>query len=1722
MPDIRNTNADHWYLHVDLDAFFASVEQLDHPEYRGKPVIVGGKPDDRRSVVSTASYEARAFGVHSAMPTFQAYKLCPQGIFVHGRMHRYAELSHQIMNIFRDYSPDVDQMSIDEAFIDLTGTEKLFGPPQETARQIKARVKEETGLTVSIGLAPTKYLAKIASGLSKPDGFYHIKAGEEENFMLNLPLNKVWGLGPKSLELIRSKGLNSTRDIYEKEYDTLEFLFGKNMAGFLYNVVRGIEKESFSRETKSHSISAETTFPYDLTDIYTIETELLELAQGVFFRLLKEESFSRTAFVKIRYDDFSTGTIQETIDRNIITLDSFYEIIKRLFEKRYQNGRGIRLLGVGFENVVKEEKPYQQDLFSTNNDEKKQAVEKAILKLSKKHPEIKVSKARTLKALLFALLIPLAAGQLQAEESSVEAGKEEKEAPVYLFDYDINDKTHVDFSASGLWKAEFTGGLDFSFGNGTDFAVSTSLPVFKQETDISALLTLNNHWYFEAAFADEFTRNTLAFGYKGDGIIRSFRLANRGITMPEGYSAEHFGYSLRGGNNQAPGMSLHLVSPSEKIQADFLVRYDMTETKSEIYYGMNKVTDVKISAADFAYGREFYFPEGTDGKLIEIKNIYVENTAGSYSDSNGRTYRKLSGDEYATVRNHLYLSPEAGGGKNSDGDIPCILLTFNSSATPAALISQAGSWSDQTSFFGKIQQALGGNGNYQIEDYCYELLTEIDGDTSLKIQNYEGFSPFLCPSVYECGSKKEADFLVIAGKSEVAVTKYKAAQADETYTKLFENYFDKDINSVRVTNKETQQNIYPFAEDCPEIYLKLTTKTDLAIRVRSYSPVKEILLSKKAAAGTVQVYKNGILLNGTVFNENTGVLELNTSVSNTDQLLITWQEESSDFSDGAFAAAAGMKINFLPELTSDFSLTTRLPVNQKEVYLENGLQKNSFTAFTAGLTWEKYGFKISDKSNISLLNDNTADGLLLYSWQELMEDWQEEIDANPKSKTLAPEKSDTVCFTPQDFSAYKKLSLEFALQESEALTEEVIDDSSKPFTGPLTLIFDEDTGTSQAGNEAVYLYIKDLQQLGLSKETHKLEISTDGNEVTLDGSAIPKDFYNLKINNEVIPSRLKIEISESSGLTANRQKVLIETVTFNEAEFYGTFRNYTAAEYKKEGSLLKVKDFDLLKDFQASLESDQGSGNFSKPSPFVSAKTKGAFTFSGVQLSADAAIQNLAEKAELSEAGHSLKTDKELKIFKVLSVEDTYRYKPAVNELRKENAFSLDFTSLKVPFKTSLQTSAYNSQFHAKQDSTITAAYNQKILEGDAGLNVKLNLSQKIIQEEEDITSNYAKSWADISALEFSDGKEKASERNSLWSFALTGSAPFNKGLLTIKPKLTYELSDKYNLSEESQTSSLSSSLSSASAPAQFTDKEYLSFLLPFTSDTKFFSFEIARTGGGLTESIYGGDYKEDNKMLFDLQDQRKWFYSSIPFYELFDSSLADKITDSYSAKYEGNFRRTLFNSKKDIFIPSALTLAVTREINQQPPLADLYQFKAVITNNSINNFGSSSSGKQFDWFTQEELTTRLSAIVKVPASQPECFKINIQTFAQLILFITEKATLTEQFNFSIEDKANWNFLNTIAWSRPSQTSLLTALLYLAIPSTKNTSMAISRKDIFTGGLDRTDAVMQQKYSYEHKVEIGFLEYYSVNAGVSGTLILNQEKADRFNLSLSLGAKAEF
>lgn len=383
------------YFHIDLDAFFASVEQLDHPEYRGKPVIVGGLPGDRRAVVSTASYEARKYGVHSAMPIAQAVQLCPKGIYLRGNHRRYQEKSSEVMDIFSNYSPDVTQISIDEAFLDMTGTERLFGPPAELALKIKKEILNRTGLTVSIGIGPTMYIAKIASGLNKPDGLTIISAGDESKFMVSLPLEKLWGCGTKTLEHIKRAGFRTTADIYVKPVEYLVTIFGEGTGRFLYNAVRGNKDLVFGAEAKNRSVSSETTYDFDLYDTYAIETAIMALAENVIFRLHKENVRSRTVAVKIRYEDFTTCSIQSTSDFPVANADDLFERCVSLFKKKYEHGRGIRLLGISCENVEDKSVPVQQDLFDFGNT-KKSKVEKAIFSMEEKNPQLKIHKARLL------------------------------------------------------------------------------------------------------------------------------------------------------------------------------------------------------------------------------------------------------------------------------------------------------------------------------------------------------------------------------------------------------------------------------------------------------------------------------------------------------------------------------------------------------------------------------------------------------------------------------------------------------------------------------------------------------------------------------------------------------------------------------------------------------------------------------------------------------------------------------------------------------------------------------------------------------------------------------------------------------------------------------------------------------------------------------------------------------------------------------------------------------------------------------------------------------------------------------------------------------------------------------------------------------------------------------------------------------------------------------
>ncbi len=383
------------HFHVDLDAFFASVEQLDNPEYRGKPVIIGGDPASR-GVVSTCSYEARAFGVHSAMPMARAVQLCPQAVFLPGRMHRYHEKSREVMRIFSDFSPEVRQVSVDEAFLLMTGTERLFGPPPKTARALKEAVLRETGLTVSVGVAANRYIAKIASGRSKPDGLVVVPPGEEEAFMAALPLKDVWGVGEKTRARLEAAGLPTAKAIRDCSFKILGTILGPAGASYLHQVLSGQDPGIFAEESASRSVSCERTFSRDIADPFALETSLLELSSETMYRLRDQGLSGPTVHVKIRYGDFRTVSVQETLDRSPGDSKELYERAVALFRKKWIPGEPVRLLGVGVFNVSEGGGGSQMELFGGDDRERRRAVEEAIHRLSRKRGQRLVTKARLL------------------------------------------------------------------------------------------------------------------------------------------------------------------------------------------------------------------------------------------------------------------------------------------------------------------------------------------------------------------------------------------------------------------------------------------------------------------------------------------------------------------------------------------------------------------------------------------------------------------------------------------------------------------------------------------------------------------------------------------------------------------------------------------------------------------------------------------------------------------------------------------------------------------------------------------------------------------------------------------------------------------------------------------------------------------------------------------------------------------------------------------------------------------------------------------------------------------------------------------------------------------------------------------------------------------------------------------------------------------------------
>jgi DNA polymerase-4 len=333
-------------MHLDMDAFYAAVEQSDNPELRGKPVMVGGS---MRGVVCAASYEARRYGVHSAMPVFQARRLCPQGIFLPVRMDRYREVSRTVMVILRGTSPLVEQVSIDEAFADITGTERLHGPPVALALRVKAAVREATSLTCSIGIAPNKFLAKIASDLKKPDGLTILEQEQVEPFLHKLPVSKIPGVGKKTGEELKTLGIVFASDILKFPASFWGRKFGKWGAA-LCEKAQGIDNSAVEPYCDPKSISAEQTFPEDIDSIAELEKMLLSQAEEVGRELRKLGFKARTLTVKVKLSDFKTITRSRTLPDSVDTTDVLFKAARQLLRDLTLT-RKVRLLGVGVSNL---------------------------------------------------------------------------------------------------------------------------------------------------------------------------------------------------------------------------------------------------------------------------------------------------------------------------------------------------------------------------------------------------------------------------------------------------------------------------------------------------------------------------------------------------------------------------------------------------------------------------------------------------------------------------------------------------------------------------------------------------------------------------------------------------------------------------------------------------------------------------------------------------------------------------------------------------------------------------------------------------------------------------------------------------------------------------------------------------------------------------------------------------------------------------------------------------------------------------------------------------------------------------------------------------------------------------------------------------------------------------------------------------------------------------
>lgn len=370
-------------IHVDMDAFYASVEERETPHLVGKPVIVGGRPESR-GVVSAANYAAREFGVHSAMPSTTAVRLCPQGVFLPPRIELYAQVSGRIREIFERYTSLIEPLSLDEAFLDVRDSQRLFGPTEEIARRIKADIREQEQLVASVGVAPNKMLAKIASDLDKPDGFVFVPGDGVNEFLDPLPVARVWGVGRVTQRSLERLGVRTIGQLRSIPLETLQTSFGSG-GEHLWKLSRGIDDRRVLPDREAKSISHETTFAKDITDAEVLRSVLWQLSDQVARRLRRHKLFGKTVQLKLRYDDFDTITRAQKLDAPTHVTSEIAATADELFSKRLPVRQlNVRLIGVGISGLTTETLR-QQSLFADETHKKESQIDSVTDEIRKRY-----------------------------------------------------------------------------------------------------------------------------------------------------------------------------------------------------------------------------------------------------------------------------------------------------------------------------------------------------------------------------------------------------------------------------------------------------------------------------------------------------------------------------------------------------------------------------------------------------------------------------------------------------------------------------------------------------------------------------------------------------------------------------------------------------------------------------------------------------------------------------------------------------------------------------------------------------------------------------------------------------------------------------------------------------------------------------------------------------------------------------------------------------------------------------------------------------------------------------------------------------------------------------------------------------------------------------------------------------------------------------------------